>query len=176
MRIAEKVGQVAADLGSVNQVIDAEVVEHFSGSRSRRARRAAPDDGEAVIRRALAGGLELNRRLTQLSRTYDDRKVAMHLTPANARRVVDTALEITGQPPLVEIGDADTAAVFRVPALAPSWQVALEGLDTRLKPGEPRPISFDDDTRGRADVVHVRALGHAERGWRADRRSGLGHL
>jgi hypothetical protein len=113
-----------------------------------------------VIRRALAGGLELNRRLTQLSRTYDDRKVAMHLTSANARRVVDTALEITGQPPLVEIGDADTdAAVFRVPALAPSWQVALEGLDTRLKPGEPRPISFDDDTRGRADVVHVH-LGH----------------
>jgi len=159
-RIAEKVGTVAADLGSVNQVIDAQVQEHFSGgTRPRRTRKAAPDDGDAIISRALAGGMELNRRLTELSRTYDDRKVAMHLTPDNARRVVDTALAVTAQPPLVEIGDPDTdAAVFRVPVLGPRWQSALDGLDTRLKPGVWRPITFDDSVRN-SDVVHIH-LGH----------------
>lgn len=112
-----------------------------------------------MISRALAGGLELDRRLTELSRTYDERKVAMHLTPQNAHRVVDTALAITAQPPLEEVGGPDTgAAVFRVPALAPRWLSALEGLDTRLAPGVWRPVTFDDRS-GSAAVVHVH-LGH----------------
>ena len=59
------------------------------------------DDGNAIINRALAGGMELNRQLTELSRTYDDRKAEMHLTPGNPRRVVDTALALTAQPPLM---------------------------------------------------------------------------
>ena len=61
-RIAEKVGHVAQDLGSVNQVIDAEVQEHFSPTRSRSAK-AAVADGNAIITKTLAGGVELNRQL-----------------------------------------------------------------------------------------------------------------
>jgi len=162
-RIAEKVGTVARDLGSVNQVIDADVQEFFGVSGgSRRSRPSPTEGGDAIITRALAGGMELNRRLTELSRTYDERKVEMHLTPGNARRVVDAALELTAQPPLNEIGDADTdAQVFEVPALGPAWQPALDGLDTRLEPGVPRPITFDDSAAaGRNDLVHVH-LGHA---------------
>ena len=162
-RIAEKVGAVAADLGSVNQVVDTEIQDRFAPRRtSRRAKAAPPDEGNAIITRALAGGRELNRRLTELSRTYVDRKSAMHLTPGNARRVVDTALALTAQPPLDEIGDDRTdSPVFAVPALGPSWQPALRGLDTRLDPGTPRPITFDDEAaRGRSDLVHVH-LGHA---------------
>lgn len=162
-RIAEKVGNVAQDLGSVNQVIDADVQNHFSPTASsRKAKPSAPDDGNAIITRALAGGIELNRRLTELSRTYGERKAEMHLTPGNARRVVDAALALTAQPPLVEVGDADTdAQVFAVPALGSAWQPALRGLDTRLEPGVPRPITFDGEAaRGRSDLVHVH-LGHA---------------
>jgi superfamily II DNA or RNA helicase len=162
-RIAEKVGNVAQDLGSVNQVIDAEVQNHFSPAGSaRKARPSAPDDGNAIITRALAGGLELNRKLTELSRTYAERKVEMHLTPGNARRVVDTALALTAQPPLVEIGDDRTdARVFQVPALGSAWQHALRGLDTRLEPGVLRPITFDDQAaQNRTDLVHIH-LGHA---------------
>ena len=60
----------------------------------------------------------------------------MHLTPSNARRVLDTALSLTSQPPLLEIGDDRTdAQVFAVPAVGPSWQPALRGLDTRLRAG-----------------------------------------
>jgi superfamily II DNA or RNA helicase len=164
-RIAEKVGAVAQDLGSVNQVIDAELQEHFSPDKTARRKKpsaADRDSGDAIITRALAGSMELNRRLTELSSTYDQRKLAMHLTPENARRVVDAALTLTAQPPLNEIGDDRTdARVFEVPALGPSWQHALEGLDTRLHPGVPRPITFDDKAaQGRTDLVYVH-LGHA---------------
>ncbi|MBA3574146.1 MAG: ATP-dependent helicase, partial [Pseudonocardiales bacterium] len=160
-RIAEKVGTVAHDLGSVNQIIDADVQEHFAG-RPRRATKAAPESGNAIITRALAGGMELNRRLTELSQTYAERKVEMHLTPGNARRVVDAALALTAQPPLEEIGDEDTdAQVFAVPALGPAWQPALDGLATRLEPDVLRPITFDERaTEKRTDLVHVH-LGHA---------------
>lgn len=159
-RIAEKVGAIAQDLGSVNQVIDAEVQNHFSRIKVATPK-AAPLDGNAVIGRALAGSAELNRRLSELSRTYSERKEAMHLTPENTRRVVDTALALTAQPLLVPVGDEDTdAEVFEVPALGSSWQPALRGLDTRLQPGQWRPITFDDGESARTDIVHVH-LGHA---------------
>ncbi|KRD43894.1 DNA helicase [Cellulomonas sp. Root930] len=159
-RIAEKVGTIAQDLGSVNQVIDAEVQNHFSRLKTVRSK-APTDDGNAVIGRALAGSAELNKRLTELSRTYIERKEAMHLTAANSRRVVDTALSLTAQPELVEVGDEDSEAeVFQVPSLGSSWQPALRGLDTRLRPGVWRPITFDDRESGRTDIVHVH-LGHA---------------
>ncbi|MHA6622493.1 DISARM system SNF2-like helicase DrmD [Pseudonocardia sp. DLS-67] len=160
-RIAEKVGTVAHDLGSVNQIIDADVQEHFAG-RPRRAAKTAPESGNAIITRALAGGMELNRRLTELSQTYAERKIEMHLTPGNARRVVDAALALTAQPPLEEVGDADTdAQVFAIPALGPAWQPALDGLATRLEPDVLRPITFDERAaEKRTDLVHVH-LGHA---------------
>jgi superfamily II DNA or RNA helicase len=162
--IATKVGTATNDLvGKVNQVIDSDVQEHFSPSGgSRKSRPTPPDDGNEVINQALAGGVGLNRQLTELARSYDDRKTAMHLTPANARRVVDTALALDAQPPLEEIGDDRTEAqVFEVPHLGRSWQFALRGLDTRLDPGVLRPITFDDKAaQGRTDLVHIH-LGHA---------------
>jgi superfamily II DNA or RNA helicase len=162
-RVKQKIGNVAADLGSANEVIDVEIQDHFTpGGTGRKVKLSARDDGNVIINRALAGGIELNRSLTELSRTYGDRKAEMHLTPANAQRVVDTALELTGQPPLREIGDdRSDAQVFEVPSLGPAWQPALRGLDKRLNPGVLRPVTFDDlAARGRDDLVHVH-LGHA---------------
>ena len=92
-KVTQKIGTVAADLGSANEVIDVEIQDHFTpGGTGRKVRLSARDDGNVIINRALAGGMELNRRLTELSRTYGERKAEMHLTPANALRVVDTAL------------------------------------------------------------------------------------
>ena len=162
-KIKQKIGTVAADLGSANEVIDVEIQDHFTpGGTGRKVKLSARDDGNVIINRALAGGIELNRSLTELSRTYGERKAEMHLTPANAQRVVDTALELTGQPPLREIGDdRSDAQVFEVPSLGPAWQPALRGLERRLNPGVLRPVTFDDlAARGRNDLVHVH-LGHA---------------
>ena len=167
-RIAEKVSHAAIDLGSVNQVIDAEIQDHYS-LIPKRQRRAAADDGNAIITRTLAGGIELNRQLTELSRNYQDVKQSMHLTPENSRRVVDTALTLTRQPTLIPSGDERTGAeVLEIPALGPAWQPALTGLDTRLRPGVWRKITFDDTAFNvddddavplRSDLAHVH-LGH----------------
>ena len=166
-KVKQKIGTVAADLGSANEVIDADIQDHFTpGGTGRKVWLAARDDGNVIINRALAGGIELNRALTQLSRTYGERKAEMHLTPANARRVVDTALELTGQPPLRVVEGDDPAEVFEVPALGSAWQPALRGLETRLNPGVLRQVTFDDQVaKGRDDedgddLVYIH-LGHA---------------
>ena len=161
-KVREKIGQVAADLGSVNEVIDADIQDHFTpGGTGRKVKLAARDDGSVIINRVLAGGQELNRTLTELSRTYRDRKSEMHLTPANAQRVVDTALELTSQPPLRPVEGDDPVEVFEVPALGSAWQFALRGLETRLTPGVLRPITFDEEIAQRRDDIVYIHLGHA---------------
>ena len=158
--IAKKIAQVEVDLGSANQVIGEEIQEHFA--RRRPAKRKAKSlDGNKVIQEALAGGIELNARLTELERGYDASRADLHLEPHNLRRVVDTALRINHQLPLEPVGDADTdAEVFQIPPLSPAWQDTLKGLTTRLKPDVLRPITFDPAAaEGRSDLVYVH-LGH----------------
>lgn len=158
-RIAKKVATIATDLGSVNQLISSEIQDHFTGNQPVR-RKKNPVDGDAVINRALKGGLDLNAQLTALERGHVEERARLHLEPENLRRVVDTALRIDHQPPLIEIGDQDTdAAVFAVPDLSPAWQAALTGLDTRLSPGQRRPITFDEQAGRLHHLVHVH-LGH----------------
>jgi superfamily II DNA or RNA helicase len=161
-RIGEKVATVEGDLGAVNPLIDAEILDEFTGgSRVAAARAAAADKGAQAINKALAGGLSLNQELTELSRDYRRLRADLHLSPRSTRRVVDAALELTAQPLLVEVGDVDTdAPVFTVPTLGAQWQGAVTGLTTRLRPDVLRPITFDPDAaRGRTDLVHVH-LGH----------------
>ncbi|MDI9940321.1 DISARM system SNF2-like helicase DrmD [Rhodococcus sp. IEGM 1351] len=161
-RIAKKVANVEQDLGSANQVIGGEIQHHFTRRAPARVK-AKGVDPNAVINTALAGGMELNARLTQLEQGYDASRTEMHLDPANLRRVVDTALRINHQSPLVSnhvfVEDTD-AEVFEVPTLSPGWHGTLRGLDTRLNPGVLRPITFDPEgAEGRNDLVYVH-LGH----------------
>jgi superfamily II DNA or RNA helicase len=159
-RIAKKIAQVEVDLGSANQVIGDEIQEHFArGAPAKRKVKSL--DGNKVIQEALAGGIELNTRLTELERGYDASRTELHLEPRNLRRVVDTALRIDHQLALEPTGDADSdAEVFEMPPLSPAWQDTLKGLATRLKPDVLRPITFDPAAaEGRADLVYVH-LGH----------------
>ena len=162
-RIARKIAQVEYDLGSANQVVGEEIQGHFGKRASSKAKAKGVDTNE-VINSALAGGMELNARLTQLEQGYDESRTEMHLDPANLRRVVDTALRINHQSPLIEnhefAQDTD-AEVFTVPSLTTGWHDTLRGLDTRLKPGELRPITFDADAAEEVgtDLVYVH-LGH----------------
>jgi superfamily II DNA or RNA helicase len=159
-RIARKVAQVEQDLGSANQVIGAEIQLHFARRKPAKIKAQGVDANE-VINSALAGGVELNARLTQLEQGFDASRADLHLEPQNLRRVVDTALRINHQLPLIPIGDQDTdAEVFELPTLTSGWHDTLKGLDTRLNPGVLRPITFDPATaEGRNDLVYVH-LGH----------------
>ena len=185
-RIARKIANVENDLGSVNQVIGDEIQGHFAGGTKPRGK-AAKVDPYAAIDAALAGGIELNARLTQLEEGFEASRTAMHLDASNLRRVVDTALRLDHQLPLIPItfdsddpmgdqarefalrtiprtrrsvnqGDGD---VFEVPKLSRPWQSALTGLYTRLHPEVARPITFDAEigARNRSNLVYVH-LGH----------------
>ncbi|WP_432839071.1 DISARM system SNF2-like helicase DrmD [Dactylosporangium sp. CA-092794] len=160
--IARKIAQVEYDLGSANQVVGDEIQSHF-GRRARTTKKSRGIDTNEVINAALAGGMELNARLTQLEQGYDDQRIEMHLDPANLRRVVDTALRLNHQEALIpdhEFAQDTDAEVFTVPPLTTGWRDTLRGLDTRLDPGVLRPITFDPDAaEGRADLVYVH-LGH----------------
>ena len=157
-RLAEKIATETRDLGEVNPLIDEQITERFLGRSPRRARGRGRD--EKAIDSALAGSGRLNQQLTTLARGYEDRKAAMHLTPRAGRRVVDEALRMTHQPLLDEVGSELTdAQVFAVPDLARSWQDAVAGLDTRLRPGELRPVTFDEEAGRAPGIVHVH-LGH----------------
>lgn len=160
--LARKVANTDRDLGSTNELIDEEVQERFL---PRRKRRVVPRGRDAdVVNAVLAAEQTLNQQLTNLARTYADQKQRLHLSPFNARRVVDAALELSQEPPLrVDPDDigGDVPETFRVDHLSPRWAKACEGLESRLAPGVMRPITFDEDVAAeRRDVVHVH-LGHA---------------
>jgi hypothetical protein len=163
MRIARKVANIEHDLGSVGQIIGDEIQVHFTKRKPAKAKAKGVDANEE-INKALAGGMELNARLTQLEQGYDESRAAMHLEPSNLRRVVDTALRINHQPALIrsyEFAEDTESEVFDLPVLSPGWRSTTVGLDTRLNPGEIRPITFDSElaAEGRSDVVYVH-LGH----------------
>ena len=163
MRIARKVANIEHDLGSVNQIIGDEIQEHFTKKKPTKAK-AKGVDANSVINDALAGGMELNARLTQLEQGYDQSRADMHLDPTNLRRVVDTALRINHEPllmPSYDLAEDTDAEVFDVPVLSSKWRGTTLGLDTRLNPGVMRPITFDPTlaAEGRSDVVYVH-LGH----------------
>ena len=161
-RIARKIAQVEYDLGSANQVVGEEIQTHFARRTPTKVKSKGVDTNE-VINAALAGGMELNSRLTQLEQGYDASRTEMHLDPANLRRVVDTALRINHQSLLVpnhEFAQDTDAEVFELPTLTSGWHDTVRGLDTRLNPGVQRPITFDADAaEGRDDLVYVH-LGH----------------
>lgn len=176
-RIAVKVGQAASDLGSMNQVIDHDIQQRFAPNPRRGTVR--DDRSATIINKTLAGGLELNKQLDELSRSYTSKLTDLHLTPAATHRVVQEALKLSRQPALVRVddpafpvGDPDGGGpeatepdFFAVPALSARWQSALTGLSTRLDPGHQRPITFDpnalltEDGGTRQDVVAIH-LGH----------------
>jgi hypothetical protein len=156
--IAKKVTQEIRDLGEVNPLIDDQISEHFIGLKPR----ARLSKNSAVINHALAGEQQLDSALTQLARDYQVTKQNMHLSPDNARRVINTALTITRQPRLEQnfVFAQDTEAeVFTVPELDRTWTRTLAGLDTKLKPGDYRPITFDDSVDD-PRIVQIH-LGHA---------------
>ena len=163
-RLVEKVATTRSDLGAVNPLVDAEVSRRFLGVSAKRTTARSAD--EDAVNKVMAGSVSMNRQLTELARTYEERREELHLSPGACRRVVDEALRLTRQPLLIETGDERTdAPLYCVPQLAPAWQGALAGLDTVRAPGQWRPITFteldgqDRERLGR-DVVPIH-LGHA---------------
>ena len=151
-RVAAKVAQERRDLGSVNPVLARAVEARMLGRPTLvDPLTVSPKTSTAVLR----AEQDLREQARRLRAQLDTSVERLHVAPANVRRVVDTALALAQQPPLLHGGDGLVAP----PQLRAGWEATLAGSEDPLS-GQPRPLTFDAQAaRGRDDVV-LAHLGH----------------
>jgi SNF2 family DNA or RNA helicase len=153
-RAVVKVETIREMLGKVGPVIADQVTQAMLGRRARLDTARAEQEGEG-IRRQLAFERRLAEELQELQESYDETRAEQRLTPAHIQAVVDVALELAGQPPLISAGDG----LWRLPQLTGPWARAAEGLEHPFTHAV-RPITFDPyRLDGRDDIV-LAHLGH----------------
>lgn len=154
LRAAKKVQAIREDLGKVGPVIADQVEEAMLGRRITLDTDRAEKDASPV-RRMLKFEADLRKQIERLREQLDDTMRELHLSARNVQRVVETALELAGQPqllPVVNLNNVDGSA-FHLPALSGSWSLAADGL-RHPHTGEVRPIVFDHSAAaGRDDLV-----------------------
>ena len=149
-RVADKIARERADLGRVNPVLARAVESQMLG-------RVVFSDPFTPLRPpvALRAERDLRAEVSRLRDQLAGSTRTLHVAPPNVRRVVDTALEVAGQPPLVERSDG----LIEPPELNRGWERTLAGIEDPYDPTIRRPLTFDG-SRASADVVHAH-LGHA---------------
>jgi len=160
-RVAKKVARMEHDLGSVNAVLADAVQRRMTGD-------TAPVDIEharpkPIKGRRTGGEVAPEQNVTaqtkRLADQYEETVTALGLTPANIKRVVDTALALDHQPPLLpsdyRAEDFEPGDLFEVQPLSGSWERATRGLAHKLREGEQRPLTFSPAVAAQAkdDVV-----------------------
>jgi superfamily II DNA/RNA helicase len=162
MRACEKVEQIREDLGKVGPVIARQVEEAMLGRRTRLDTAGAERDAEPV-RRMLKFERDLRARVQQLIDQYRYTQKELRLSPENVQAVVEIALELAEQPPLIPTemegiwpdpsGKRTSCPVFHLPALKWPWAQCSQGLE-HPHTKEVRPIVFDARlVEGRDEVV-----------------------
>ncbi|MDX2540646.1 DISARM system SNF2-like helicase DrmD [Streptomyces sp. WI04-05B] len=156
-RIARKIARTEADLGSVNAVIADAVQRRMTGDTT-------PVDidnakPKQIAGRRTGGTVAAEQNVTaqakRLAEQYQETVDALGLTPANIKRVVDTALTLDHQQPLTPHYNEDMKGLWTVPPLSGTWERATRGLAHKLRPAEQRPVTFTPQVAalGRDDVV-----------------------
>ncbi|WP_234538383.1 DISARM system SNF2-like helicase DrmD [Streptomyces shenzhenensis] len=160
-RVAKKVARMEHDLGSVNAVLADAVQRRMTGD-------TAPVDIEnarpkPIKGRRTGGEVAPEQNVTaqtkRLADQYEGTVTALGLTPANVKRVVDTALALDHQPPLLPSDSRaehfEPGDLFEVQPLSGSWERATRGLAHKLREGEQRPLTFSPAVAAQAgdDVV-----------------------
>lgn len=163
MRAVRKVEAIREDLGKVGPVIAQQVEEAMLGHRSRLDTRKAEEDAEPV-RRLMKFERDLAKQIRQLMEQLHDTKRELRLSPENIHKVVEVALQLAGQPPLVAVkfpglwpdAKRTKSPVFQLPAFeSDAWALCAEGL-THPFTGQTRPFVFDHSlAKGREEVVLV---------------------
>ncbi|NNJ12771.1 DEAD/DEAH box helicase [Chloroflexales bacterium ZM16-3] len=162
MRAVQKVEQIREDLGKVGPVIADQVTEAMLGTR-RRLETAGAERAAAPSKRMLTFDRNLGQQIKDLADQLQESRASLQLSPENVQSVVTIALQLAGQPLLIEAkapgiwpdpsGERRRCPVFALPALTGSWATCAEGLEhphTRAV----RPIVFDHDlAKGRDDLV-----------------------
>ena len=156
-RAVVKVEEIREMLGKVGPVIADQVADAMLGRRRTLDTSQAEKEGEAV-RRQLRFERDLQKQLKRLEESYDETRAEQRLTPERIHSVVQTALELARQQPLIpliSIGEG----TYQLPELTGAWTRAADGLAHPFT-GEIRSLTFDPSlATGRDDVVYCH-LGH----------------
>ena len=154
-RVAAKVANERADLGSVNPVLAAAVEARMLGRPVLVDPTAvAPAPATQLLRAERDLRAEAERLRGQLAASTR----RLHLAPANVRRVVDTALDLAGQPPLVDAGP-EHAGEIEPPSLRLGWERTVSDLADPLS-GAARRLSFDSKVVADRDDLVLAHLEH----------------
>ncbi|MEH0446683.1 DISARM system SNF2-like helicase DrmD [Streptomyces sp. B21-102] len=151
-RVAVKVATERRDLGSVNPVLAQAIESRMLGRPVLVDPLAVAPSPSAV---SLKGEHDLQEQARRLRLQLEQSKERLHIRPPNVRRVVDTALELAGQPPLLDHGNGEIAP----PVLRAGWERTVLGLADPLN-GVMRPLSFDPAIVGDRDDVILAHLEH----------------
>lgn len=155
MRTVVKVERIRQDLGRVGPVIAQQVEEAMLGRRRALDTRAAEAQA-AAARKVLKVERRIRAQIERLHERLLESRRRLELTPESVRAVVETGLELAGQPSLrrTRLPGVDSD-VFEMPAFGGTWARCTEGL-AHPHTGRRRPITFDHSViDGRDDIVLV---------------------
>jgi superfamily II DNA or RNA helicase len=155
MHAALKVNRIREDLGKVGPVIASQVEEAMLGRRVQLDTRQAERDAEPA-RRMLKFERKVRDDVARLREQLADTRRDWRFEPAHIQAVVETALELAAQPPLIPAQiEGITAPVFRLPEFRGTLAHAAQGLE-HPHTHKIRPVTFDHDAAaGRDDVVLI---------------------
>jgi superfamily II DNA or RNA helicase len=155
LRVAQKVETIREELGSYGTVLADDVEQAMLGRSFAMAGTTRAESKAEPVRKMLAFERDLARQINALLNQYHETQREMRLSPDNIRKVVEVALALAEQPPLLPSPQHPNEPVFVLPALKHSWAACAEGLEhphTKVI----RPITFDQSTaKGRDDLVLV---------------------
>ena len=159
--IVRKVNQIRVDLGSTGAVIAQQVEDAMLGRRNTLEIQQVEERGR-VTRKSYTFEINLKKRIQEQIGQYHETQREMHLEPENIATVVQIALQLAEQPPLIPallppLYGSVTASkpVYHLPQFRGTWSKCAEGL---LHPHTKniRPITFDEEVaRKRDDVVYA---------------------
>jgi superfamily II DNA or RNA helicase len=155
MRAAIKVNNIREDLGKVGPVIASQVEEAMLGHRATLDTVQAERDAEPA-RRMLKFERKVRDEVKRLRDQLSETRRDWRFEPANIQTVVETALELAGQPGLISVKlDGVKAPVFRLPEFRGTLAYAARGLE-HPHTKQIRPVTFDHDAAaGRDDLVLI---------------------
>jgi superfamily II DNA or RNA helicase len=153
-RVAQKMNQQREDLGRVAPLLGDEIERKLLGDHKASVE-VSPRRAGRERQRLKKLELDLRARLAELAEKVDDSRNELGISPDAVLRVVNTALELARQAPLVSLGGSR----YKVGRLTGSWARTIIDLPDRLS-GEPRPITFDHETAEDTDDVVLAHLNH----------------
>ena len=155
-RVATKIATIREDLGKVNRLIASAVEARMTGHGD--AEMLLDTATATPSRDLLAFELQTRERVQAARAELNASMENLRVAPANVERVVATALDLAGQPPLIA---SSVQGCWTVGDRTGMWIRATENLPDPLDPSIIRPVTFDPEVAAEFDEDVVLAhLGH----------------